>query len=223
MYCFSRVSQNCKEEGINTFLDEVTASEYFKKACDLKSKQVCYELGLYYDDHEKKVYDPKKANELYKKSCNLDEGAACNALGANIGGNVGVEFNEKKQLSLYEKACTLNNPDGCINLGVLYRNDKNDIKHANELFIKACDLKGSYGCYFYGEALQKEENFKEAAIYHQKSCDLNNESACLDLAKLYQEGKGVTKDEVKAQELFKKSCLLDEFEEACDFVKEENK
>ena len=48
VYCFSRVSQNCKEEGINTFLDEVTASEYFKKACDLKSKQVCYELGLYY-------------------------------------------------------------------------------------------------------------------------------------------------------------------------------
>lgn len=59
-------------------------------------------------------------------------------------------------------------------------------------------------CYQFGIGL--EQNFKEAALWYEKSAGQNNELAEYALGGCYWQGKGVRKNDAKAIELFKRSA-----------------
>ena len=51
-----------------------------------------------------------------------------------------------------------------------------------------------------------EQDYAKAKEFYEKSCALNYDKGCNNLAIMYAEGKGVKADNAKARELFDKSC-----------------
>ena len=57
--------------------DYQTASEYFKKGCDLDDGFSCANVGYLYEDGEGVKQDYQKAKEYYQKACDLGDGLSC--------------------------------------------------------------------------------------------------------------------------------------------------
>nr|CAB3232471.1 cytochrome c oxidase assembly factor 7-like [Phallusia mammillata] len=74
-------------------------------------------------------------------------------------------------------------------------------------FTRACDLNDGIGCnllsMYHMDGLQMKvpSNFKLAAKYAEKACDLGNPKACHNLALMYKRGDGVTQSDEKAMEI----------------------
>ena len=84
---------------------------------------------------------------------------------------------------------------GCYNLGVLYSSGKGvkqDYKKANELYLKACNLKDGSGCYnigisyYLGKGIS--QNISMAKKYFSKACDLGDQAGCDGYRKLNEQG-----------------------------------
>ena len=84
-----------------------------------------------------------------------------------------------------------------------------DHKKLIEIYEKACHEENkASGCYnlavVYFEGT--EQDYAKAKEFYEKSCNLNYDKGCNNLAIMYAEGKGVAADIAKAKELFDKSC-----------------
>ena len=65
-----------------------------------------------------------------------------------------------------------------------------------------------------------EEDWRRAASFYEQGCNLGRWNLCFSLALMYDLGfnRWVTKDTVRANELFKQGCLLD-YERACELIR----
>ncbi len=68
-----------------------------------------------------------------------------------------------------------------------------------------------------GGLYHNRKDFKKAAQYYSKACDLKNDFGCSTLGAMQYIGKGVVKNEKQAAEKFEKACQLGK-EEACEMV-----
>ncbi len=68
-----------------------------------------------------------------------------------------------------------------------------------------------------GNFLDNRKDFKKAAQYYSKACDLNYKFGCSTLGALQYQGKVVVKNEKQAMEKFEKACQLGH-KEVCEIV-----
>jgi len=103
----------------------------------------------------------------------------------------------------------------CTNLGYNYevgQGVSKDLKRANALYEKACELKYGQGCnnlgVYYENGWAVTKNFKRANAFYEKACELKHGGACTSLGYSYEQGRGVAKDLKRARALYEKSCEL---------------
>ncbi len=64
-----------------------------------------------------------------------------------------------------------------------------------------------------------KQDFSKARKYFERACDLNISGGCGALGDLYDDGKGVEKDLIKAAYFYSKACKLG-YQLACEMLKE---
>jgi hypothetical protein len=121
----------------------------------------------------------------------------------------GNKIDSVKGVALYEKAANANFYKALTDMGYMYALGKfvpANGKKAIEMYAKAAKQNGQSN-YSIGKIYQEglgglTINVKEAIKYFEMACDAGSSSAFVDLGKIYAEGNGVTKNIIKAKELF---------------------
>lgn len=110
----------------------------------------------------------------------------------------------------FNKSAEQNNPIAMFYLGLSYENGtgvKKDIEKAKQYYIKSSELGNTDSLVNLGVLAYKEdteESYKIAYNNFEKAISQNNVKAYYNCGLLYEEGKGVEKDLVKAREYYKK-------------------
>ena len=178
------------------------ASKYFKRACTLGRPAGCYEQGLLYEHTFRRH---KKAARYYAKGCQGGVAKSCFNLGYLNQAGKRLKKNQKKANALYKKACDGGDMYGCTNLGLSYISGdgvSKDIGAGVNLLFQACMGGDDLGC-------------RRALSIVKPSCDRDHLGACMYLAHMHKEGRGVPKDYTKAALLMGKACQGG-IKKACD-------
>lgn len=142
--------------------DNTSALIYFDKACKKNWPQACLQYAIAADQGIDLDKNHKLANQFYQSGCALSQLYVLDS-----------PSNIKDTDSLIKSIAR-----SCYNLGVNYRDGIGsiaNIKKADELFKKSCQLKQAWGCYNYALALNGRD---ESIGYLQKACSLNLKNAC---------------------------------------------
>jgi hypothetical protein len=121
----------------------------------------------------------------------------------------GNKIDSIKGVTLYEKAANANFYKAITDMGYMYALGKfvpANGKKAIEMYAKAAKQNGQSN-YSIGKIYQEglggvTKNIKEAIKYFEMACEAGSSSAFFDLGKIYAEGNEVTKNIIKAKELF---------------------
>jgi len=118
--------------------EDKKGKEYYKKSCDLGSKEGCTALTFYFF----KLGDKDAGMKASEKGCELKSLFCCEALM-----NDATKRNDEKDiLKYYTKACKLDSTLGCYGLGLIYAQGRHGIKKDKEKSLeylyKSC--KGGY-------------------------------------------------------------------------------
>ena len=101
--------------------DYTTAAKLFKKACDGKSTDGCYNLGLLYDKGYGIKLNYSKAAKYYKKACDDGIAEGCINLGVLYYNGQGVSMNKFKAYKYLMKAAKHVNQDAQHDMVILCR------------------------------------------------------------------------------------------------------
>jgi TPR repeat protein len=138
-----------------------------------------------------------------RRSCRSGGGAFCNDLG--------VSKDRALSFTYLEKACSLGLSFGCTRMG-LYLQGHGETEKANQLYLRACELKEDVPCYELavnestGNGIAADQ--QGAATHYTEACNLKFGAACTNLGNGYAVGRGVTYDPVKAFSLYQEACRL---------------
>lgn len=190
-------------------LDFARESE-LQNECDHNNPTACLQLGAMYHVGDGVKQSFSNAKELYTQACTLGMGSGCSNLGYLYeNGQIGQNY--AKAAEFYEKGCVLGDAGGCESLAILYENGtgvSEDLQKAVDYYDRACSGGFVSSCAHLALLYEQAENYEYAAIYHQNGCDAGDAKACSSIARMYYYGQGVSQNEQKAKELFKKSCDL---------------
>jgi TPR repeat protein len=189
----------------------------FARACDLRVPEGCFNAGLV---TAKGVDLPRKdygrAAGFYTRACEAGVMAACTNLGVIYSdGRDGVPEDDPRAVQLFKRACDGNEPLGCGNLGNMYFRGEGvakDQAKAYGFFDRACKGGSDRSCgmlglaYVEGAAGYPRDPPRGIELL-RRACDKDGGGdACAQLAELYQEGIGTTRDVPAAASLYKKAC-----------------
>jgi len=153
-----------------------------------------------------------KAIDLHQKGCQQENPEDCTNLGIEYLWGFVLKQDRMKGVELLTKGCDGADPIGCLSLGKLYADD--NPSKAVALLERSCELQLGEGClasaYAHEYPSAGNMNIAEVIKWYQKGCDTGNGTSCNNLGTKYLVGIGVPKDELKALELFEKSCTLQE-------------
>lgn len=197
-------------------LDFAKSLSYLRKSCELKNDTGCsatINLFKYYgscceaDPERKEVRICSEkcsvdAITYLDSLCSRNNKNACEAAGYFIRSAWKISYSEQerteKAQKYLKKGCELDNALACAELADIYDELHSGDGHDSfNLYLKACQLKDGFSCghigkiYFQGEKVKKD--LQKAVFYLKQGCDLDDISACEQLADLYEKGK----DEIK--------------------------
>ncbi len=137
---------------------------------------------------------------------------AQNHLGFKYAMGKGVARDDQEALRLYRQAAQDNNTKAINNLGVWYavgRSVARNLQQARELFQQAIGAASDYHVdnaiamcnlgVLYAQGMGVNQSMEEAFKLFYKAAALDNPHAKFIIGKIYEEGRGVEKDEVYAQ------------------------
>jgi TPR repeat protein len=117
----------------------------YRKACNLGSKDGCYNVGLRY----LKDKDYFKSLKYFSKACLYSDGESCFNVGVIYFAGPSKIRNDKNAFKFFKKSCELNYAKGCDMEGFLYEFGKGiDVNLNKALFLykKSCEMNYSKGC-----------------------------------------------------------------------------
>ncbi|HEY4180822.1 MAG TPA: tetratricopeptide repeat protein [Kofleriaceae bacterium] len=179
-----------------------------EKQCTAGDAKSCATLAVMYRDGTGVTTDRAKATSLAQQACDKDVTAGCRLVGA-------AKLDAKDvsgAIAILTKACEAGDGRGCVDLGVAKLGDKKAAGDAQYAFRRACYGGGEYeGCAWLGTLYAEGKGGmsvspKIAAKFFEKGCKEGSARACTGLGELYKSGKGVTKDDAKAKQLFEQAC-----------------
>ena len=197
-------------------LDFAKSLSYLRKSCELKNDTGCSAtINLFKYHGSCCEADPeRKEVRICSEKCSVDaityldslcsrnNKNACEAAGYFIRSAWKISYSEQerteKAQKYLKKGCELDNALACAELADIYDELHSGDGHDSfNLYLKACQLKDGFSCghigkiYFQGEKVKKD--LQKAVFYLKQGCDLDDISACEQLADLYEKGK----DEIK--------------------------
>lgn len=197
-----------------TAINHKKAMEYYLKAADMGNAKAMFYLSILIDDNSKSV-------EWLQKSADGGNLDGMFVLGSfHQTGYKGLIKDINKTLYWYQKAAEGGSCNATSSLASLYmlgfdvpidfakavQWNKKTIENINPdcLHIQSVSMN------YIGEIYEKggngiEKNLNIAIEWYQKATEAKNYDGILNLARLYEEGKGVAKDKKKAKELIAKA------------------
>jgi TPR repeat protein len=142
-------------EALRGGLDEVTkdpaqAAKYFEKACGLKARDACKNLGqMLLTGEGALAADPDRAKILFQEACDLGSGATCDELAKKYeAGEKPIKKDHGKAVELWASACTAEAPEAgaCATLIDLIAKKDKDAVRISEDWKARCKLKDSNAC-----------------------------------------------------------------------------
>jgi TPR repeat protein len=192
------------------FLVEVSEHDYakalslYRTSADGGDASGMYYLGRLYEDGHGVAKDVPAAFELYSKAAELGLSLAQNALGAMHEVGSGTERNLELARTWYERAAKAGLARAQRNLGRLYDEgfgvEKNQAV-ANEWYRRAADQGDATGAAWLGLNLfnaEKPRDATEACRYLLQGAKGGSTSGQAGLARCFETGEGVVKDEAAA-------------------------
>ncbi len=192
-----------------------------RKACDAKGYGACATLGLALINHGDAAVLPK-AIALLEKSCKGGAPLGCGGLGSVYMGGVGVKRDPERAVTLFESACKRGDALSCESLGGWYSMGAGNaprskaeidatVLRAAPWYERACKLGRPAACGFLA-AFMLDGSIRgtprRITTLLDRACRGDVEVACGMLARIYDEGKLVRRDLVKAKRLHERGCKL---------------
>jgi len=137
----------------------------YNQACVNGDIGGCYKLAVAYRDGEGISEDTKAAKEFFKIACDLGHAKSCNELKKN--------FMKHRKVEKYEKNCDQGNGEACYDLGILYNKGeivKKEETKSKHYFVRACELKYTFGCIAMATYYKDNESINKAIEYYDKGC-----------------------------------------------------
>jgi TPR repeat protein len=147
--------------------------------------------------------------------CSAGAAAACNVLARNYDDGNGTDIRDDLAVSYYREACDGGSLTACVNLGIMYENAEGvppDPFAAAVQYQKACPKKLS-ACRRMASLMVERhigaDSGDEVARALDDACDGHDDDAmksCNALARLYDTGVGVRRDDRQAVKLYRRAC-----------------
>lgn len=223
--CSKKAFSSCYELG-NLFIskqDPKRASKYYKIACDnTKDEIYCLALGSAYTQigknydktHWKKRFSGERNSDValrfFTQACDVGDQEGCFFVAKNY---QNLSFKNKEYLNLanklYQKACDSDIFAACRELGVNYLQGSgleiNPQKSIN-LISKSCENKDAHGCYLLSQVFQYIKDYEKERLFLELAIKFGDKTAYNNLGVLYEEGKSVPKDTIRAKEFYGIAC-----------------
>lgn len=145
--------------------------------------------------------------------CTVGSAGACNVLARNHDEGDGTDVRDDLAVSFYRQACDGGNVTACENLGIMYENAEGvapDPAAAALHFERACPTKVSAcrrlaALYVAGQITTDSS----VASTLERACDGHDDDAmrsCNALARMFDVGRGVPRDDRHAVRLYRRAC-----------------
>jgi TPR repeat protein len=207
--------------------DKPRAKQVFRKACDAGEKEACYALALGYRvptfEADPSTFTPDLLEYVLhvRKSCDLGHGPACTSLAKAYIDGVGVAKNPAAGLEALTRSCDAGDPFNCYGLAEHYRTGDagtKDVVKAEQIHERTCKKSLHRASCMALRVLYRTGDgpvakaFDKARAHLELACPSGGFGgpACVQLGLMYQHGEGMAADELKAVELYQKSCRPDE-------------
>lgn len=185
------------------------ALEFYKKAFEVNGNFIAalniarwYEKGIYFRR------DLKNAVNLYKLIANSGNSVANYRLGYIYEMGEYCEKNIEKAIHFYERASLLEeNRDALYNLGMIYLK-QNKFSLGEEKLKQAIKQKNYDAYAVLGGFYERNNNYEKAINYYLEGANCLNGRSLLSLGIMYERGKGVAKNLIKAREYYSKATDL---------------
>lgn len=201
-------------EGIEK--DEIVAYQWYNRAAENGDSIACNVLGNLFYSGKTVPQNYSTAFCWYKKSAEKGYKWGQYNLGNMYYNGTGHKKDYTKAIDWFQKAANQNIPDAQNMLGICYANGygvpKNNAK-AIEYYTRAAEQGHKWGqynlgnMYYYGTGCKKD--YKQAVYWNQKAADQGISKAYNTLGICYEiGGYGISKDNTKAFEYYKKSAEM---------------
>lgn len=223
--CSKKAFSSCYELG-NLFIskqDPKRASKYYKIACDnTNDENYCSSLGSTYTKigknynktHWKKRFSGERnadvAFRFFNQACDLKDQEGCFYVAKHY---QGLSFKDKEYLNLanklYKQACEADIFAACRELGVNYlKGNGLEIDPQKSIFLisKSCQNQDAHGCYLLSQVFQYTKDYEKERLFLELAIKFGDKQAYNNLGVLYEEGKSVPKDTIRAKEFYGIAC-----------------
>jgi TPR repeat protein len=186
-----------------------------KRRCEAGALELCYQLGLLYQEGEGVPKDQARAVALYQRACGKPVDSGCFVRGYAYDGGPGVVLRPRRAASLFKAACDAGLAAGCFDLGLMYVSGDGvprDPAQVDALYRKACEGGVTRGCNYLAQSYENgsaglPRDAEKAIGLFTKGCqELKDSASCYNLAGMYALGRGVPRDAARAAALFQAYC-----------------
>ena len=178
------------------------AVKWYQKAADVGDARGQCELGCMYENGYGVLKDLDKAEELYIKSAEQGNVNAQFLLGKFY--DSGLEY--EKALDWYKKAAEKNVAEAYYNIAAFYifgNGIPKDTTKAYDYYLKAAELGHVVAQDLVARKFFKSEEYDKALEWSVKAAKQGNTDALRRIGIMYEYGYGVSKDNKKAEEMYK--------------------
>jgi TPR repeat protein len=191
----------------------------------------CNSLGILYYEGKEAPKDYKAARHYYTKACQNSDAYGCFNLAILYEYGLGVNKNKRQALEYYDRSCKSGYNKGCeksrkyVSTRPLktYNNTDTGKKEkqqssSNSSNTIKCNQGNGKICNKIGVKLQKKRKYDQALYFFKRGCEFNNNTACFNLGSLYENGRGVEKNNILANKYYQRACNTG-FTFACKKIK----
>jgi len=177
--------------------------------CGSGNAQDCHDLADRLQEGAGVAADAVRAVPLYTKACANEVVVACGRAGRAYELGEGVAQDAAQTAHFYEVGCEGGDLFSCGRLGgLLSEGDLLGKDEARSLVLsgKACAGGQSAACDTVGVVHMRRKEYAKAIAPLQRSCEAGEATACGNLALLYEQGLGVSRNVSHAVTLHEKAC-----------------
>ena len=195
-------------DGTGVARDGARAADLFTATCERGDGDSCTELGRMHRMGTGVTCDDRLALPLYQRGCELGSAMGCHNAGVLLRGGQGVEAEPALATSLFSQACAGGYWVGCEAHGrQVLAEPGSDRADAEASFRRGCDQGGeALACIALAEALEAAGDLPGAARRFRTACNEGDLEACVGIASLMTDGRGVEQDQVAARQLLDLAC-----------------
>lgn len=199
----------CYLNGNEVSKNEEKAYEYYIQAAAMGDEIALNQIGWMYMNGCGVEEDPSQAFFWYNESANKQSDVGMYNLACCYQDGYGVEQDSEKAAEWYKKAAEAGYIDAMLALGQYYQEHMIDFDKAEKWLLKAAEAGSAEAMnmlgVFYSDTMCDDTS---AVKWYKKAVELDQPNAFRNLALCYRDGRGVKKNEKKAEELLKKANAL---------------